>query len=123
MQNLEAGGSFAITGKAYFEIGGFDESFVGWGGEDNEFWERAQTLKLWPYGYLPLVHLWHEAQLGKFDQQRQTAELFERRSAIAVEERIEELRRRNFPAPFPTATEPVTSAPASLRSSQAILAN
>lgn len=60
VQNLEAGGSFAITREAYFAIGGFDESFVGWGGEDNEFWERAQTRSLWSYGYMPIIHLWHE---------------------------------------------------------------
>jgi len=64
-QNLEAGGSVAITAAAYDRIGGMDESFIGWGGEDNEFWERAQTLKVWPYGCLPLVHLWHPVQPGK----------------------------------------------------------
>jgi len=64
-QNLEAGGSVAITREAYARIGGMDESFIGWGGEDNEFWERAQTLEVWPYGCLPLVHLWHPAQPGK----------------------------------------------------------
>lgn len=66
VQNLEAGGSIAITRDAYFSIGGFDESFVGWGGEDNEFWERAQTRRVWPYCYLPIIHLWHSAQSGKF---------------------------------------------------------
>jgi glycosyltransferase involved in cell wall biosynthesis len=96
VQNLEAGGSFAITRDAYRAIGGFDESFVGWGGEDNEFWERAQTRKVWPYGYMPLIHLWHEAQPGKFEQQRHTAALFEARSALPVEERIVELKERNF---------------------------
>lgn len=65
VQNLEAGGSFGITREAYFAIGGFDETFVGWGGEDNEFWERAQTRNVWSYGYMPLVHLWHEAQPEK----------------------------------------------------------
>ena len=95
MQNAQGGGSLAVSREAFFAIGGFDESFVGWGGEDNEFWERAQTLNVWPYGYLPLVHLWHEAQPGKFDQGRRTAALFERRSSVPVEERIEELRARN----------------------------
>ena len=65
VQNLEAGGSVAITPEAYNRIGGMDESFIGWGGEDNEFWERAQTCKVWPYGYLPLVHLWHHSQPDK----------------------------------------------------------
>lgn len=65
VQNLEAGGSVAVTRDAYFAIGGFDESFVGWGGEDNEFWERAQTRRMWPFGYFPVVHLWHKAQTEK----------------------------------------------------------
>lgn len=65
VQNLEAGGSVAITRKAFFAIGGFDETFIGWGGEDNEFWERAQTRRVWTYGYMPIVHLWHENQPDK----------------------------------------------------------
>jgi GT2 family glycosyltransferase len=65
VQNLEGGGSVAIARDAFNRIGGMDESFVGWGGEDNEFWERAQTCRVWPYGYLPLVHLWHQPQPEK----------------------------------------------------------
>ncbi|MBK8742588.1 MAG: hypothetical protein IPM02_25240 [Betaproteobacteria bacterium] len=48
VQNLEGGGTVAITRQAYDEIGGIDESFIGWGGEDSEFWERAQTRNVWP---------------------------------------------------------------------------
>ena len=99
VQNLEAGGSVAITRDAYFAIGGFDESFVGWGGEDNEFWERAQTRLVWPYGYLPIVHAWHSAQAGKFDSQRSTGTLYDARSAIPATERIAELRLRDFGNP------------------------
>lgn len=65
VQNLEAGGSVAVAAAAYRALGGFDESFFGWGGEDNEFWERAQTRALDPFGYLPIVHLWHAPQAGK----------------------------------------------------------
>ena len=42
VQNLK-GGSIAATRDAYIAIGGFDEDFVGWGGEDLEFWERARA--------------------------------------------------------------------------------
>lgn len=99
VQNLEAGGSVAIGREDYFDIGGFDESFIGWGGEDNEFWERAQTLEVWPYGYLPIVHLWHPMQSGKYKQDRSTAKLLELRSAIPLHERIAELAARDFGNP------------------------
>lgn len=95
MQNSEGGGSIAITKKAYQTIGGFDESFIGWGGEDNEFWERAQTLPLWPYAYLPLVHLWHAAQPGKAQSDNQTLKHYRIRSMLPAEMRINELRLVN----------------------------
>lgn len=72
MQNAEGGGSIVITRDAFDRIGGMDESFIGWGGEDNEFWERTQTLKVWTYGCLPLVHLWHAPQVGKLEQDNPT---------------------------------------------------
>ncbi len=66
-QNLCAGGSVAADRDAYFAIGGFDESFVGWGGEDNDFWERASTRRVFSFAYLPLLHLWHSPQREKLD--------------------------------------------------------
>jgi GT2 family glycosyltransferase len=91
VQNLEAGGSVAITREEYERIGGFDEAFVGWGGEDNEFWERAQTLKVWPYGYLPLVHLWHPGQPGKYQPNNPTLLRHRKLSEIPANERIARL--------------------------------
>ena len=96
VQNLEAGGSLAITRETFYAVGGFDESFVGWGGEDNEFWERAQTRKVWSFGYMPIVHLWHEPQPGKFKTERATSALLQQRSGIPVDMRIHQLRTRNF---------------------------
>jgi GT2 family glycosyltransferase len=96
VQNLEAGGSLAITREGYFAIGGFDESFVGWGGEDNEFWERAQTRRVWPYSYLPIVHLWHPAQPHKEDADNPNLQRYQARSSSPVEARIEELAVSNF---------------------------
>jgi hypothetical protein len=92
VQNLEGGGSVAITKEAYERIGGMDESFVGWGGEDNEFWERAGTLKVWEYGWLPIVHLWHAAQPGKQQAENRTAKRYEELARIAPEVRIASLR-------------------------------
>jgi GT2 family glycosyltransferase len=95
MQNA-LGGTVAVSRAAYVSIGGFDESFIGWGGEDNEFWQRAQTRRVWSYGYLPIIHLWHDAQTDKFNQTRATAELLERRTTISPEDRIAELSSRKF---------------------------
>jgi N-terminal domain of galactosyltransferase/Glycosyl transferase family 2 len=96
VQNLEAGGSIAIGRAAYMSIGGFDESFVGWGGEDNEFWERAQVLTVWPYGYLPVIHLWHPPQAGKHDKANLNLKLFAEKLAIPAVRRAQELAARNF---------------------------
>jgi len=95
MQNA-LGGSLAVLRRAYFGIGGFDESFAGWGGEDNEFWERAETRRCWSYGYLPFVHVWHAPQSGKLNSERLTAKLYEERSVIPVIDRIAELTARDF---------------------------
>jgi hypothetical protein len=91
VQNLEAGGSIAIGREAYHRIGGMDESFIGWGGEDNEFWERAQTLRVWPYAYLPIVHLWHSMQPGKEKHDNPALQLYRKLSAIPASERIAQL--------------------------------
>jgi len=65
IQNLLGGGSLAADRRAYSELGGFDESFVGWGGEDNEFWDRAMKRRVDAFATMPLVHIWHEAQPEK----------------------------------------------------------
>jgi len=92
VQNLEGGGSVAITRAGFDEIGGMDEAFIGWGGEDNEFWDRAQVLRMWPWAGLPLVHLWHAAQPGKHDASYHTARLFERVMQTSPRERIARLK-------------------------------
>lgn len=92
MQNAEGGGSIGISRTAFFEIGGFDERFIGWGGEDNEFWERAQTRKVYPYGYLPLVHLWHPPSEGKAGRSAGNA-LYMSLSKQPVAKRISRLQK------------------------------
>ncbi len=97
VENAEGGGSVAISRQAFESIGGFDEAFVGWGGEDLEFWDRCRTLKVWDYANLPVIHLWHAPQPGKRAVRglgSQTAELTERRLSMDPHLRIDELRRR-----------------------------
>jgi hypothetical protein len=93
VQNTQGGGSVAITARGYDKIGGMDESFVGWGGEDNEFWDRAQTLRVWPYGYLPMIHLWHPAQAGKDSTDNAMVRRFKELAQIAAADRIGRLNQ------------------------------
>lgn len=114
VQNLEGGGSVAVDRDAFFELGGFDEAFVGWGGEDNEFWERSTARSVWPWGYVPLVHLHHLAQPEKARRDRMTAALLEERSRLSPAERIRELAGRQFGRA--DGPDPAYDAPDALRS-------
>jgi predicted glycosyltransferase involved in capsule biosynthesis len=54
-------GCVAFTRRTYYDVGGFDPSFVGWGYPDYDFWMRALC-----YGcqFIPLkfpeLHQYHE---------------------------------------------------------------
>jgi len=92
IQNLR-GGSIAITRAAYEAIGGFDESFVGWGGEDVEFWERAETLRTNRFGYLPIVHLWHAPQSEKLqDNEAPAVKRYYELANVPAQQRIARLK-------------------------------
>jgi len=99
LQNAKGGGSLFINKTAYHEIGGFDERFVGWGGEDNEFWQRAQVLRIYPFSNLPMIHLWHRPQLGKRGGKtgggRDTEALLNELSKNSIYNRIEALKAIN----------------------------
>ncbi len=117
IQNLRGGGSVAIGRSAFEAIGGFDEAFVGWGGEDNEFWDRCRTRKVWEFAYLPLVHLWHPPQPGKREAGglgRDTGDLFRRRRALPPETRIANLRAQARGDPAAPPAGPAAAAPASI---------
>jgi hypothetical protein len=92
IQNLEAGGSMAITTKAYREIGGMDESFLGWGGEDIELWKRCSLLKRWIWGYEPIVHLWHPNQPLKESKQNPNIDRIKLLASSDLKERVKFLK-------------------------------
>ena len=89
------GGSLVCDRDTYFALGGHDESFIGWGGEDNEMFDRCRADKCFPFGYLPFVHLYHSPQPRPADPDRFQARLRER-LGIPAETRIRELAARSF---------------------------
>lgn len=77
--------------SAYWRIGGHDETFYGWGGEDDEILQRAQTLKFYPGNFMPFVHLWHPAQVEKHNGRQEREAFTLKKLAIPVDERIAHL--------------------------------
>lgn len=95
LENATGGGSLALARETFEALGRMDESFEGWGGEDVEFWQRARTRRVWNYGFLPLVHLWHPDQPGKSPEKKTPGmERLGQLSEIPPERRIEILRRK-----------------------------
>ncbi len=76
---------------AYDEIGGHDESFVGWGGEDIEFLSRLRTLSLSEGGRIPIVHVWHPFAPQKANGHR-NQEFLDQALSVAAEVRMTRLK-------------------------------
>lgn len=94
------GGTLAITKNAYWEIGGFDESFTGWTGEDREFYDRCKAIDGWFHGYVPFLHLWHPPQTGRSnaDERIRAAQFTRDRLSIDRGARIATLVERQVQA-------------------------
>ncbi len=91
LQNWQ-GGTLAIRRQSFDAIGGFDERFVAWGGEDNEFFDRCMALRNCRFGFLPFVHLWHTPQASRFGPGRDEAlATMNARLVIPAAQRIAEL--------------------------------
>ena len=69
-----------------------DEGFTGWGGEDNEFWDRCLTLPTWIWGYEPIVHLWHKSQPLKGTEDNPNLSRCREIMRYSPQERIQRLR-------------------------------
>jgi hypothetical protein len=96
LQNWK-GGTIAVARDAFFQLGGFDEGFVDWGGEDDEFFDRCRALRHCRYGYLPFIHLYHPPQVDRRKPNNiNTAEVLPVRFAIPPSERMAELQARNW---------------------------
>lgn len=94
LQNWK-GGTIAVRRGAFFDLGGFDEGFVDWGGEDDEFYDRCGALQHCRFGYLPFVHLWHVPQANRrAPDNLNITDVLPARLAVARQRRIEELVAR-----------------------------
>lgn len=63
------GGMFAIRADAFFHVGGWDERFVGWGGEDDALSVKLQRAHV-QAAVQPgaALHLWHPRATDQLDQ-------------------------------------------------------
>lgn len=91
MQNFP-GGSIAVRREVYDAIGGFDEDFVGWGGEDVEFLDRLKSCRMYPGSFAPGIHLWHPSAPQKASGHRNN-ELMAAKLQASVTDRIHSLLR------------------------------
>jgi glycosyltransferase involved in cell wall biosynthesis len=66
------GGHFSIYRKDIESINGYDENFVGWGGEDEDLGKRlvkAGIFSKLAFRYARVLHMWHPKALGCRDWQ------------------------------------------------------
>ncbi len=91
VQQNFSGGMVAINRDSYWSIGGHDERFYGWGGEDTEFLDRLNTLRVFPGAYMPAIHLWHPPAPKKADGDR-NREVFHELMRQPAADRIRSLR-------------------------------
>jgi len=92
----------AVRRSTYLDIGGHDEAYVGWGGEDTEFLDRLRTRKISEGGWMPILHAWHAPAAKKVDGDR-NRDLHERIMAVPVLVRIQRLASSASPT---EASEP-----------------
>jgi len=88
--------SLAIVKPAYWDIGGHDEAFYGWGGEDDEILQRAETLNFYPGGFMPFVHLWHPEQKEKHSGMHERENFSKEKMNIPVVKRISKLKETSI---------------------------
>ncbi|MEA2236543.1 MAG: hypothetical protein QOC81_1267 [Thermoanaerobaculia bacterium] len=92
VQNL-MGGNIVARRDAYDAIGGFDESYIGWGGEDNDFADRADVVGgVYRFGYMPMLHLEHPPQPGKSAQTSEAIQRYRVMESVDPAARIARLR-------------------------------
>ena len=54
------GGLWFMNRQDYFDLGGYDETYRGWGGEDTDFLHRMREVGSVLRTDGVILHLWHE---------------------------------------------------------------
>lgn len=95
-KDLETQSSMLVVPRALWDsVGGFDERFCGWGGEDNAFWRACDILGGQPHRIAgPAFHLWHPPADGKHagDGYQANLRLWRRYSAARTPEQLRRVR-------------------------------
>lgn len=89
-----AGGNFMVKKKCFIDVGGFDEQFCGYGGEDGDFYVRIQKLLKFDRGRsldYPLLHMPHSNK--EHINKENNDILFKRLRSIDPKSRIPSLRQ------------------------------
>jgi len=62
LTRITAGGMLIITANFFWKIGGWNESFKGWGYEDNEMYDRIKAKTTVKLIQTPVYHLFHKQE-------------------------------------------------------------
>ena len=87
------GGSLACRRSTYWQVGGFNEDFWGYGVEDCEFYTRLSTNSNWKEDRrIDFVHMSHGRTPDWHEQHKRNKELHNKLERIPMDERIRILR-------------------------------
>lgn len=108
VSNNWGGGSLIIRKSHFVRIRGYDESYIGWGGEDNEFGDRVQdNMPTAALRDIVCLHLWHGRDRKQLLRTSDGARKLKAARALSPAERI-----AGVASPFPSPLPPVPAGPA-----------
>lgn len=89
------GGSLALRRSSYWDIGGFNEDFWGYGVEDCDFYARASSLSTWLRSKeYDLVHLWHSRVPNWQTHHQENINLGKELAKMSIQDRINQQKSK-----------------------------
>ena len=93
--NYFEGGSLACKRRTYFDIGGFNEQFIGYGVEDCEFFERLSKLtNFYDHRSVNLIHMFHGRTRGWQLRHRKNKDIYSALGKHPMQERRDALIKK-----------------------------